>query len=143
MTPDGHARVEVLPKGDPDDTAVLRHFVTAVLAIAPNATGPAVLLFEAGNTVVRAFVEAGIFALGAILSLLAMTLRRVRDVLLTLVPLLVAGIVTLELSVVLGLKSEFCQHHRLAAAARGRRRLQDLLRAWRGAAARPRWCNRA
>jgi hypothetical protein len=107
VLPDGRARVEVLPKGDPDDTAAVRNFVTAVLAIAPNATGPAVLLYEAGNTVVRAFVEAGIFALGAILLLLAVTLRRARDVLLTLLPLLVAAVVTLEVSVALGLKLNF------------------------------------
>ena len=107
LTPNGAARVEVLPKGDPDNTAVLRRFVTDVLAIAPNATGPAVLLFEAGKTVVGAFVEAGIFAICAIVVLLAVTLRRVRDVLLTLVPLLVAGIVTLELAVVLGLQLNF------------------------------------
>ena len=107
LTPNGAARVEVLPKGDPDNTAVLRRFVTDVLAMAPNATGPAVLLFEAGKTVVGAFVEAGIFAICAIVVLLAVTLRRVRDVLLTLVPLLVAGIVTLELAVVLGLQLNF------------------------------------
>ncbi|HEV2099444.1 MAG TPA: MMPL family transporter [Stellaceae bacterium] len=107
VTPDGQARIQVLPKGDPDDTAVVRSFVAAVLKLAPNATGPAVLLYEAGNTVVRAFVEAGIFALGAILLLLTVTLRRLRDVLLTLLPLLVAAVVTLELSVVLGLKLNF------------------------------------
>jgi uncharacterized protein len=107
LTPDGHARVQVLPKGDPDDTTVVRNFVTAVLAVAPNATGPAVLLYEASNTVVRAFVEAGIFALGAILLLLAITLRRARDVLLTLLPLLVAAVVTLEMSVILGIKLNF------------------------------------
>jgi uncharacterized protein len=107
LTPDGQARVQVLPNGDPDNTSVVRNFVTAVLAVAPDATGPAVLLYEAGNTVVRAFVEAGIFALGAILLLLAITLRRVRDVLLTLLPLLVAAVVTLEISVVLGLKLNF------------------------------------
>src|SRR5215469_291349 len=90
VTADGKARVEVLPKGDPDDTKVLRSFVSAVLAIEPTATGPAVLLFEAGNTVVRAFVEAGIFALVAIAILLWIALRRIADVLLTLLPLLVA-----------------------------------------------------
>jgi hypothetical protein len=89
VTPDGRARVEVLPSGDPDDTKVLRDFVTAVLAIEPDATGPAVLLFEAGNTVVRAFIEAGMFALAAIALLLWITLRRIADVLLTLVPLVV------------------------------------------------------
>jgi hypothetical protein len=106
-TPDGRARIEVLPKGDPDDTEVLRSFVTAVLAIAPDATGPAVLLFEAGNTVVRAFIEAGIFAMAAIAVLLWITLRRIADVLLTLIPLLVAIVVTLELSVVLDVPLNF------------------------------------
>jgi hopanoid biosynthesis associated RND transporter like protein HpnN len=97
ITPDGHARVEVLPKGDPDDTNSVRTFVHAVLAIEPNATGPAVLLFEAGNTVVNAFVVAGVFAIGAVFILLLITLRRIGDVLLTLLPLIVAGIVTLEI----------------------------------------------
>jgi len=49
LTPEGRARVRVLPKGDPDDTAVLRDFVTAVLAIEPNATGQAVALYESGT----------------------------------------------------------------------------------------------
>src|SRR5207245_801375 len=86
LTPDGRARVQVLPKGDPDDTAVLRDFVRAVMTIEPDATGPAVLLYEAGNTIVRALVEAGIFALAGITLLLWITLRRLTDVLLTLVP---------------------------------------------------------
>ncbi len=107
MTPDGQSRIEVLPKGDPDNTAVLRGFVNAVLAVEPNATGPAVLLFEAGETVVRAFVQAGIFALAAIALLLLIALRRIVDVMLTLVPLLIAGVVTLELSVVLDLPLNF------------------------------------
>ncbi len=107
IAPDGHARVQVLPKGDPDNTEVLREFVTAVLAVEPNATGPAVALFEAGHTVVRAFIQAGIFALSAIALLLWITLRRITDVLLTLVPLLVAGVVTLELCVVFGLPLNF------------------------------------
>jgi hopanoid biosynthesis associated RND transporter like protein HpnN len=107
VTPDGRARVEVLPKGDPDDTRVLRNFVTSVLAIEPNATGPAILLFEAGNTVVQAFVEAGIFALAAIAVLLWITLRRITDVLLTLLPLLVAGLVTLELCAAFDLSLNF------------------------------------
>jgi len=107
VTSEGQARIQVLPKGDPDDTKVLRNFVTAVLAIAPNATGPAVLLFEAGNTVVRAFIEAGIFALAAIALLLWITLRRITDVLLTLVPLLVAVVVTLELCVAFDIPLNF------------------------------------
>jgi hopanoid biosynthesis associated RND transporter like protein HpnN len=107
VAPDGQARVQVLPKGDPDNTEVLRGFVRAVLAIEPNATGPAVLLYEAGNTIVRAFVEAGIFAIAAIALLLWLTLRRISDVLLTLLPLLLAAVVTLELCVALDLPLNF------------------------------------
>jgi uncharacterized protein len=107
VAPDGSARVEVLPKGDPDDTRALRDFVTTVLAVQPDATGPAVLMYEAGNTVVRAFIEAGVFSLAAIAVLLWVTLRRITDVLLTLIPLLVAGVVTLELCVVLDLPLNF------------------------------------
>jgi uncharacterized protein len=107
LAPDGRTRVQVLPKADPDDTAALRDFVIAVLAVEHTATGPAVLMYEAGNTVVRAFIEAGIFALAAIAVLLVIMLRRIVDVLLTLIPLLVAGVVTLELSVVLDLPLNF------------------------------------
>jgi hopanoid biosynthesis associated RND transporter like protein HpnN len=107
QAPDGRERVEVLPKGDPDDTAVLRRFVTAVTAIAPDATGPAVSLYEAGNTIVHAFIVAGVFAMAAIFVLLWITLRRLADVLLTLVPLLLAAVVTLELCVVFDLPLNF------------------------------------
>jgi hopanoid biosynthesis associated RND transporter like protein HpnN len=107
VTPDGRARVQVLPSGDPENTETLRSFVTAVLAIAPDATGPAVLLYEAARTVIHAFIVAGVFALSAITLLLLIALRRVGDVLLTLVPLLVAGAVTLELCVVLGIPLNF------------------------------------
>ncbi len=107
LAPDGRARVQVLPEADPDNTTALRQFVTAVLAVEPAATGPAVLMYEAGNTVVRAFVEAGIFALAAIAILLWITLRRISDVLLTLLPLLVAGVVTLELCAALDIPLNF------------------------------------
>ena len=106
-TADGRTRVQVLPKGDPEDTTAMAGFVTAVLAVEPQATGPAVMLYEARDTIVRAFVQAGIFALLAIAMLLWVVLRRLADVLLTLVPLLVAGVVTLELCVILDLPLNF------------------------------------
>jgi uncharacterized protein len=107
VAPNGHARVEAIPAGDPDNTETVRAFVKAVLALEPDATGPAVELFEAGNTVVRAFVEAGAFALAAIAVLLMIALRRAGDMLLTLAPLLVAGVVTLELCAALGIPLNF------------------------------------
>ncbi|HEY3777738.1 MAG TPA: MMPL family transporter [Rhizomicrobium sp.] len=107
LAPDGHARIEVLPKGDPESTQSLAAFVESVLGQNSSATGPAVLLYEAGRTIVRAFVEAGLFAIAAIALLLWIALRRVRDVVLTLVPLLLAALLTLELCVVFDVPLNF------------------------------------
>jgi uncharacterized protein len=107
IAPDGRARVEVLPKGNPDDHAVLADFATSVLAAEPTAVGPGIAFYEAGKAVVRAFAEAGILAFLAITVLLWLTLRRLSDVLLTLVPLLVAGAVTLEICALTGLALNF------------------------------------
>ena len=107
VLPDGRARVEVLPKGDLDDTAVLKRFAAAVLLAEPSASGPAISYYESGRTVTAAFIEAGILALVAISTLLFLALRRVVDVLLTLVPLLLAGAVTLEICVLDNLALNF------------------------------------
>ncbi|MGH6712104.1 MAG: MMPL family transporter [Bradyrhizobium sp.] len=106
-TKDGLMRVEALPKGDPNDNEVLRRFADAVLAAEPNAIGGPVSILKSGDTVVRAFIHAGIWALIVISVLLWLALRRVTDVLLTLVPLLVAGAVTMEICVLIGLPLNF------------------------------------
>ena len=72
-----------------------------------RATGGPIAILESGHTIIRAFVEAGIWALLSITVLLWLTLRRVGDVLRTIIPLLVAGVVTLELCVALGLALNF------------------------------------
>ncbi|SDT55185.1 MMPL family transporter [Bradyrhizobium canariense] len=107
LLPDGSARVQALPKGDPNDTNVLRTFATAVLRAEPTATGAAISYYESGRAVTTAFIEAGILALIAIAILLFIALRRVTDVLLTLIPLLLAGAVTLEICVLDGLALNF------------------------------------
>jgi predicted RND superfamily exporter protein len=104
---DGKIRVEVLPKGDPDDNENIRAFARAVLAVAPEASGGPISILESGNTIVRAFIEAGAWALGSIAILLWLTLRRFGDVMLTLVPLMLAGVVTLELCVLIGMPLNF------------------------------------
>ena len=88
VTPDGQARIDVAPKGNSNDNDVLRAFARAVQAVAPDATEGPISILEARRTVVTAFIEAGACALISIAILLWITLRRVRDVLLTLVPLL-------------------------------------------------------
>lgn len=86
---------------------MLRRFAGAVLGAEPEATGPAITYYESGQTVVTAFIEAGALALIAIAILLFVALRRLTDVLLTLIPLLLAGAVALEICVLDGLALNF------------------------------------
>jgi len=97
VSADGTNRVEADPKGDSNDEATMRRFSTAVLGAAPNATGQAIATLEWGDTIVRSFEEAAAVALVSIALLLWIVLRRFGDVLLTLVPLMVAAVVTLEI----------------------------------------------
>jgi hopanoid biosynthesis associated RND transporter like protein HpnN len=106
-TKDGLERVEALPRGDPNDNETLRKFAAAVLAAEPNAVGGPVSILRSGETIVKAFIHAGITALVVIGLLLWLALRRMTDVLLTLVPLLVAGAITLEICVLIGLPLNF------------------------------------
>ncbi len=107
VTPDGRARIEILPKGDPNDGTAMRRFAQALVTVAPEATGIPIQLYQSERTVIRAFIEAGALAVVAIGIILWTALRRVGDVLLTLVPLLVAGLVTLELLVLFGMSLNF------------------------------------
>jgi hopanoid biosynthesis associated RND transporter like protein HpnN len=104
---DGLIRVEAEPKGDPNDNENLRRFANAVLAAEPTAIGGPVSILKSGDTIVRAFIHAGIYALVVISLLLWITLRRITDVLMTIVPLLVAGAVTLEICVLIKLPLNF------------------------------------
>jgi uncharacterized protein len=107
VTKDGRQKIEILPKGDPNDNETLRQFARAVQEVEPNAIGGPISILESGRTVIRAFFEAGFWALGSITILLWIVLRRFGDVLLTLIPLLLAGVVTLELMVLLDMKLNF------------------------------------
>ena len=106
-TKDGLMRVEALPKGDPNDNDNLRRFASAVLVAEPTAIGGPVSILKSGDTVVAAFVHAGIYALLVISVILWITLRRITDVLMTLIPLLVAGAVTMEICVLIKLPLNF------------------------------------
>ncbi|HVB17788.1 MAG TPA: MMPL family transporter [Stellaceae bacterium] len=100
---DGRARDEVFPKGDARDPAVLARFVRAVRTVSPDATGTPVTIQEAGRLISSAFIEAGVIAIAAITLLLALVLRRLRDVALVILPLLLAAMLTLAVTVVIGL----------------------------------------
>jgi hypothetical protein len=104
---DGRARIEVFPKGDARDAHVLDRFVAAVRTVAPDATGTPVTIREAGRLISSAFIEAGIIAIAAITLLLAVVLRRPREIMLVIAPLLLAAILTLAITVVAGMKLNY------------------------------------
>ena len=104
---DGAARIEVFPKGDAHDPAVLKHFVEAVHRVAPQATGTPVTILEAGRLISSAFVEAGIIAVAVITVLLVVVLRRPRDIALVIAPLLLAALLTLAITVIAGIRLNY------------------------------------
>ena len=104
---DGRTRVEVQPKGDPNDNETLRKFASAVLQVEPTAIGGPISILKSGDTIVKAFIHAGLWALLSISILLWIVLKRIGDVLLTLVPLILAGVLTLEICVLIGLPMNF------------------------------------
>ena len=99
----GRARIEVFPKGDARDNRVLERFVAAVHSVAPDATGTPVTIQEAGRLISRAFVDAGLVGVAAITILLCAVLRRLREVMMVLGPLLLAALLTLAVTVVIGM----------------------------------------
>lgn len=92
LSKDGTYRIAVFPKADISDNAALRRFVLDVRSVAPDATDAPVVSLEAGNVAVAAFQQAFAGALIAIIVILGLILRKVRDTLLVLVPLLLAGV---------------------------------------------------
>ncbi|WP_294540693.1 MMPL family transporter [uncultured Rhodoblastus sp.] len=103
----GAARLSIAPSNLSDDNEVLRQFARAVLKVEPDATEGPVSILQAGDTIVRAFFEAGAWAMLSIALLLFVVLRRVSDVALTLIPLILAGVVTLEITVLIGMPLNF------------------------------------
>jgi hopanoid biosynthesis associated RND transporter like protein HpnN len=104
---DGRPRVEVFPRGDANDNATLVRFVAAVSRVAPDATGAPISIQESGRTIVRAFAEAGLWAIAAIVLLLTVTLRHAMSVILTLAPLFLSGVATLAICALAGFALNF------------------------------------
>ncbi|MDX1402529.1 MAG: MMPL family transporter, partial [Kiloniellales bacterium] len=102
VTPDGKARVEVLPDRSLLDGEARADFVTELQKVAPQINGTPVVIHEAGRVVVQAFLEALIYAVLAIFILLTLRLRSPVDALLVLAPLALAGLVTLVVANALG-----------------------------------------
>jgi uncharacterized protein len=107
LTADGRARIQVLPKASAMNSEGLRRFVHEVTAIAPGAGGSAVTVIASATTIIDAFREAAVLALVAIATMLLIFLRKPRDVLLILAPLVLSSLMTVLLIVLLPLPLNF------------------------------------
>ena len=107
VAPDGQTRLEVQPKQDLSDPEAAERFVAAVRSVAAHASGAPVTIKESGDTIVRAFLEAGIYSLVAITIILWVAMRRLWDVILAIGPLILAGILTLQAAQLAGLQLNF------------------------------------
>jgi uncharacterized protein len=107
MLPDGRARLQVVPGPDFRSGAGLKTFTRAVTRIAPNAGGSAIIIEATSATIVSAFRTAAFGALVAVLVILSVTLRRVADVVLVMMPLVLSALLTLLVAVLLSLPLNF------------------------------------
>jgi predicted RND superfamily exporter protein len=107
VSKDGRHRVAVFPRVNLNEDAALRRFVAAVRSVAPDAIGFPVIYLEAGDAVVKAFQQAFLLSLLAITVLLLILLRPKSDVLLVLLPLLLAGALTGAASVLFHIPFNF------------------------------------
>src|SRR6185503_19463522 len=103
---DGRARIQVLPRGGQDEVS-LHRFAQAVQEVAPDATGAPIDTRASGDSVVRAFLEAGAYSLVSITVILVLVLRRARDVILTLIPVMLSGLLTFATCAALDLPLNF------------------------------------
>lgn len=104
---DGRAKIEVHPKGDARDHRILTAFTEAVLKVAPNASGTSISIQESGKTVTNAFIRAGALGLLAISLVGLIALRRLVDVARLVLPLILAGILTLATMTLIHLPLNF------------------------------------
>ena len=91
---DGRVRVQVFPKGDANDEATIDRFVASVQRVAPDAAGAPVAVRGSRVTILQAFAAAMALSTAAIVVLLFVVLRRMRDVALTLAPVAAAALLT-------------------------------------------------
>ncbi len=98
---DGRLRLEIVPAQDLTGNEALSRFVREVETVAPLAVGSAAGTLRAGDTMARAFTQALLTALVAVVVIVGVLTRRVLDVWLVMAPLVLAGLLTVLGTVVL------------------------------------------
>lgn len=102
VTADGRWRLEIVPKDDMRDSANLERFVAAVTRANPEVTGAPVDIDEAAGVVARAILITYGAAFMLVVIVLFPVLRRARDILLVLAPLLLAVVLMVGYTVAFG-----------------------------------------
>ena len=103
----GEYRLVVYPVEDLNHNDSLRRFVRAVQQVAPQAIGAPVISLEAGEAVVKAFIQAFSLALVAVICILLILLRSIKYTLLVLLPLLLSSLFTAAFTVLLDVPFNF------------------------------------
>ena len=112
LSKDGIYRIMITPSRNLNDNKNLKDFVTEVRQAAPDATDLPVIYLESGNTIVGAFQQALVSALVAIILVLLLSQRNIKDVLLILLPLLMDRFPDRRLYGGDGQSVQFRQYHR-------------------------------
>jgi hopanoid biosynthesis associated RND transporter like protein HpnN len=107
LLPDGRVRVQIAAKPDAASAEGLRAFVDQVIAVVPDAGGPAPTIVATAQTIISAFERAASGAVLAITLILFLALRRVLDVALVLAPLLLSSLLTVVVAAWLPLPLNF------------------------------------
>jgi hypothetical protein len=103
MSPDGRFAVLIHPKGDVWDYEPMRAFIADLRAVDPHATGVPITHFESLGEMRRSFVVMSVLAFLVIAALVWIDFRRMKDVLLTMLPLVVGMMWLVEIMGLFGL----------------------------------------
>ena len=101
LAKDGRARIEVFPTFNGNDNEKLRQFAKGVQQVEPRAIGSPVAIVEGGQAIIDSCIQAAWVAILASTVLLFIVLRRLGDVLLVLLPLLLTMVLTVAASIML------------------------------------------
>ena len=94
VSKDGRALIKVRPKSNLKDRQALEAFVRAVQSVSPGAAGAPVVILEAGQAVIGAFLQALALAVSGVAILLWLVLGNLREVGLVFAPLVLASLLT-------------------------------------------------
>jgi len=104
---DGGARIEIFPEENLNDQLMLEEYVAAVQSVDADAYGEGLLIVDSGRVVIRALQQALITAGIVIILILAFLWRSFLDAALVVTPLVLAMVLTVACSVVLGISFNF------------------------------------